>query len=120
MIVQEGDLQPAMVSTVPEGFWSSRIPMSQTHPGIGRRVETKDGKGEGFLEEILTVKAELQAFSLYPKGKDSLKKSIISCRLLNFVDLKSQKRFAFYVESFFQYLCSGLSQDRPRYHVYLH
>jgi len=39
-------------------------PYESTHPGIGRRVETKDGKGEGFLEEILTVKAELQEFFL--------------------------------------------------------
>ena len=51
MIVQESDLQPAMVSPVPQGLWSKH-PYKSTHPGIGRRVETKDGKGEGFLEEI--------------------------------------------------------------------
>jgi len=52
MIVQEGDLQPAMVFFCARGFVVLSHPYESTHPGIGRRVETKDGKGEGFLEEI--------------------------------------------------------------------
>lgn len=41
MIVQESDLQPAMVSPVPEGFWSSRIPMSQPTQALEEELKQK-------------------------------------------------------------------------------
>ena len=47
-----------MVSLVPQGLWSKH-PCESIHPGIGRRVETKDGKGEGLWKIFFIVKAKL-------------------------------------------------------------